>query len=150
MTSKPRSVSLWTMRILATLWLLQLLSQIVMGGAFVSGDAGIFRMHSLNGTMMNTVPFLLTIVAIVHATLGRGRVWWIGVGVGLMVLTLTQEVLGYTRNIGAHIVGGTVLTTVAVVVAIVLWRHPYRPRSRRSRAAAPTTGPVATGAGVVS
>ena len=145
MQSKSPSVSLWTLRILATLWLAQLLAQIVLAASFVSGDTDLFTAHSLNGSMMNTLPFFMIVAGVLHATAGRGRWWLAAIPVGLLLVCETQSILGYTRVVGAHIVGGTTLLTVATLWCLALWRHRHRPRPRRrDRSTGAPTEPVET------
>lgn len=150
MQSNRMSISLWVLRVLATLWLVQVLAQVVLAAAFVSGDTAVFTSHSLNGSMMTTLPFFMIITGLVHLTIGRGRWWTLAVPVVLLLLCETQSILGYARIVGAHIVGGTLLLTIATLWCVGLWRHRYRPRPRRT-SAAPTGAPVepvATGEGV--
>lgn len=138
MQSNPRSVSLWLLRIMATLWLVQIVAQVVLAAAFVSGDTDMFGMHSLNGSMMNSFPFFMLVAGTFHVTVGRGRWWALAPPIALMLLCETQSILGYTRIVGAHIVGGTALLTIATLWCLALWRHRYRPRPRRDRRPPPT------------
>lgn len=142
MQSTSRSISLWLLRILATLWLLQLLAQVWLAAAFVSGDTDLFGMHSLNGSMMNTAPFFMIVAGAFHVSLGRGRWWALVVPIVLLLLCETQAVLGYTRVVGAHILGGTLLLTIATLWCIGLWRHRHRPRPRRRDRRAVPIGPA--------
>lgn len=131
MQSNRWSISLWVLRVLATLWLAQLLAQVVLAAEFVSGNTALFTAHSLNGSMMTTLPFFMIVAGLLHLTVGRGKWWLLAVPVALLLLCEAQAILGYTRVVGAHIVGGTVLLTIATVWCIGLWRHRYRPRPRR-------------------
>lgn len=132
----PQSVTLWLLRIAATLWLAQLIMQVTFAAAFVSGDTGVFQLHSINGSLMSTLPFIMILLALLHATVARGRVWPLPVSIFLVLLCGTQAILGYTRVIGAHIVGGTALLAIATLWCVGLWRHRYRPRQRKPRPAA--------------
>ncbi|MFW6597051.1 hypothetical protein ACQBAU_06025 [Propionibacteriaceae bacterium Y2011] len=115
-------VLLWLLRVLCTLWLIQLLYQIILAGGFISGQVEWFQGHSLNGAMLGILPFFGVVAAVVHLVLVRRRWWLIPLWLGMWLLIEVQAILGYTRVIGAHIVGGSVLLATAAILCVALWR----------------------------
>lgn len=113
--------SLTLLRILASVWLLQVAAQVVLAAGFIGGDIGAFHAHSRNGGLLVLLPMLMTAVAMVHAVTAR-RWWPAPVCVAVFLTTGSQIGLGHGRVIGAHIVLGATLLTISTLLAIALWR----------------------------
>lgn len=122
------------LRVLATLWLLQLLLQIYLAAGFITGNVGWFNYHSLNGFMINFLPIVMLIVAVLHATVARGRWWPVLWSLLAILVGSVQMVLGAARSVAAHIVGGSVLLGLAVLGCVLFWRHHYQPRPAKKSA----------------
>jgi len=132
-TARPRSVTFWLLRVLATGWLIQIMAQIILAAEFVSGNVGMFHAHSTNGSLLSFLPLIMLVVAIIHATAARGIRWPILVTAIAWPAAYVQEILGYARALATHIVGGTVLLGIAVALVVLLWRSRYTSRPRRAR-----------------
>lgn len=121
----------WTLRVVMTLWFLQVLLQVVLAAGFISGNTAWFSMHSLGGVLIVIPLFVAFPIAIVHAVLARGARWPIPVVTGLFLLTGVQATLGWTRSVGVHVVGGVLLFAFALLTCVELWRRRHTPRPRR-------------------
>lgn len=138
---RRRSISLGALRVLATLFLLQLLTQVALAALFVGGETELFAAHSLNGSLINALPFALLVTAVLHATVARGVRWPIAAVTLVLLACTVQAALGYVRIIGAHIIGGTLLLSLGVLLCVALWRTQYAPRpSRAERTATDPAG----------
>lgn len=134
-TTRRRSISLSVLRILATLFLLQLLTQVILAAAFVSGETGLFTAHSINGSAIYALPFMMIITAVLHATVARGARWPIVASTLVAFACIVQMTLGFNRVIGAHIVGGPLVLSLGVLLCVGLWRTRYAPRPSRAERA---------------
>jgi hypothetical protein len=116
---RPR-VTLWLLRITATLNLVLVLMQPVLAGLFLSGDVDAIDVHA---TVANTVAF----VAMGHVGVGvayvaaRGR-WWVLIAlIALLAAIVGQAFAGYARVLELHIPLGVAIVTGAVLLAIWVW-----------------------------
>ncbi|RBP67161.1 hypothetical protein DFO66_102214 [Brevibacterium sanguinis] len=140
-TPRHRSTWLWyALRIIMTLWFLQVLLQTVFAAGFVSGSTSWFSMHSLNAAVILVLPLFLAVpVAILNAVVARGARWPLAVIPLLVVLTMAQAILGYTRTVGPHIVGGVLIVALSLLTCVALWRCRHAPRTRRRRRGVPAS-----------
>ncbi len=116
---RPR-VTLWLLRITATLNLLLVLMQPVLAGLFLSGDVDAIDMHA---TVANAVAFVsMALVGIgIGYVVARGR-WWVLVAlVALLAAIIGQAFAGYARVLELHIPLGVLIVTASVLLAIWVW-----------------------------
>jgi hypothetical protein len=116
---RPR-VTLWLLRITATLNLLLVLMQPVLAGLFLSGDVDAIDVHA---TVANTVAFVsMGLVGVgVAYVVARGR-WWVLIAlIALLAAIVGQAFAGYARVLELHIPLGVAIVTGAVLLAIWVW-----------------------------
>lgn len=124
---RPR-LSLWLLRVVATVHLVMVLAQPVLAGMFLTGNVDAITMHGLIGSVLAAVSLALIGTALLYV-LRRGRLWVLPVMVALFLAVGFQIGLGHSRSLGAHIPLGVAIVTASVLIAVWVWSpSAARPR----------------------
>ncbi|WP_133907935.1 hypothetical protein [Actinophytocola oryzae] len=116
---QPR-VSLWSLRIVATVNLVLVLLQPVFAGLFLTGDVDAIDLHSTTATVVVFVELALVGVAVGYLV-ARGRRWVLPATVVLLAAAVLQAFLGYTRTLAFHVPLGVAIVTASVFLGIWVW-----------------------------
>ena len=117
--ARPR-ITLWLLRIAATVYLVLVLAQPVLAGLFLTGNVDAIEMHATVADVLAFGALGLIGVAIAYVV-ARGRVWVLGAAVLLLVAVGAQMAFGYTRALQFHIPLGVAIVTASVLLAIWVW-----------------------------
>ncbi|MFI7677405.1 hypothetical protein [Actinophytocola sp. NPDC049390] len=124
---RPR-LSLWLLRVVATVHLVMVLAQPVLAGMFLTGNVDAITMHGLIGSVLAAVSLALIGTTLLYV-LRRGRLWVLPVMVALFLAVGFQIGLGHSRSLGAHIPLGVAIVTASVLIAVWVWSpSAARPR----------------------
>lgn len=126
-------VTLVLLRVFAVLHVGFAIMQPITIGQYLSGSYGMLDLHSVFGHLLSVASFLLGLTAVLYAVAG-GRVWILVVTAPLWLIEGFQVGMGYARLLGVHVPLGVGLVTLAVLLAIAVFR-PAAGRDRGSRAA---------------
>jgi hypothetical protein len=124
---RPR-LTLWLLRIAATLHLVLVVAQPVLAGLFLTGDVDAIQVHEAVANVLAFAELALVGIAIAYVV-ARGR-WWVLLAAVLLLLAVgAQMAFGYDRALQFHIPLGVAIVTAAVVLAIwALTPAAARPR----------------------
>ncbi len=124
---RPR-LSLWVLRVVATVHLVMVLAQPVLAGLFLTGNVDAITVHGTVGSVLGAVSLVLIGATLLYV-LRRGRLWVLPVIVALFLAVGFQIGLGYARSLGAHIPLGVAIVTASVLVVGWVWSpSAARPR----------------------
>ncbi|APU16075.1 MULTISPECIES: hypothetical protein [Actinoalloteichus] len=132
--------------------------QAVLAGQFLSGTFGSLQRHQDGAALTDMLLITAILVAIPLRWPGRGPRWPIFAPLGLLSLTIAQNVAGFERVLTVHIPLGVTIILLAALLAVRSWRLvPHqgpapetgasaetpadadRPRTTAQTAPAPTT-----------
>ncbi len=130
----PR-ITLWLLRLGVVLHLLAAVGQPLFAGLYLGGDFDALGMHELNAQIVNFLALLLIPVTLVYWLVGKGRGWPVLAVLGLFIAEVVQIDTGYTRSLGMHIPLGVGVVTVAVLLAIWVFKPGAKQARRLSRRA---------------
>jgi hypothetical protein len=116
---RPR-LTLWLLRIVATLHLVLVVAQPVLAGMFLTGNVDAIEVHAAVAGILATVELALIGVAVAYVVV-RGRVWVLPASVLMLVAVGAQMTAGYTRALEFHIPLGVAIVTAAVALAGWAW-----------------------------
>lgn len=116
---RPR-LTLWSLRIAATLHLVLVLAQPVLAGLFLTGNVDAITVHSAVANVLSFVELILVGVAVAYVV-ARGRLWVLLAAVVLFVAAGLQMAAGFSRALQFHIPLGVAIVTAAVLLAIWVW-----------------------------
>lgn len=123
-------MSLWLLRITATVHLVLVLAQPVLAGLFLTGNVDAIAVHGAVGSSVAAVDLAMIAAAIVYV-LARGHLWVLP---GMVVLFLASGIqigMGFSRQLGIHVPLGVVIVTMAVLLAVWVWTPAAsRPRGK--------------------
>lgn len=126
---RPR-LSLWLLRIAATVHLVLALAQPVLAGLFLTGSVDAIKVHGVLGSVLAVAGQALIAAAIAYVV-ARGRLWVIPAMVVLFLAVGLQIGMGYARVLQLHVPLGVAIVTVSVLLAIWVWTpSAARPRGR--------------------
>jgi hypothetical protein len=124
---RPR-ISLWALRVAATLHLLAVVVQPIAIGRYLDGNVNALTVHATVGSSVGVMGMVLAAIAVGYVV-GGGALWVLPFAVLLVAAEITQIVLGYARRLSIHIPLG--VTIVGIGVAFAIWA--WQPRAGRSR-----------------
>jgi hypothetical protein len=116
---RPR-VSLWSLRIVATVNLVLVVLQPVFAGLFLTGDVDAIDIHATVATLVAFVELVLVGVAVGYLV-ARGRWWVLPATVVLLAAVVVQAFLGYIRVLEFHVPLGVAIVTASVFLGIWVW-----------------------------
>jgi hypothetical protein len=119
-TARRPRLTLWLLRLTATVQLVLVLAQPVLAGLFLTGDVDAIEVHAAVATALAFVALVLIGVAVAY-TVVRGRLWVLPASVALLVAVGLQMAAGYVRALQFHIPLGVVIVTVSVLLGIWAW-----------------------------
>lgn len=119
-TARRPRLTLWLLRVTATIQLVLVLAQPVLAGLFLTGDVDAIEVHAAVATAVAFADLVLIGVAVAY-TVARGRLWVLPASVALLVAVGLQMAAGYTRALQFHIPLGVVIVTASVVLGIWAW-----------------------------
>jgi hypothetical protein len=119
-TARRPRLTLWLLRLTATVQLVLVLAQPVLAGLFLTGDVDAIEVHAAVATALAFVALVLIGVAVAY-TVVRGRLWVLPTSVALLVAVGLQMAAGYARALQFHIPLGVVIVTVSVLLGIWAW-----------------------------
>jgi hypothetical protein len=129
-TARRPRLTLWLLRITATIQLVLVLVQPVLAGLFLTGDVDAIEVHAAVATAVAFVELALIGVAVAY-TVVRGRLWVLPASVALLVAVGLQMAVGYNRALQFHIPLGVVIVAMSVLLAVWAWTPAAaRPRGR--------------------
>jgi hypothetical protein len=124
---RPR-LSLWSLRVTTTVYLVMVLAQPVLAGLFLTGNVDAITVHGVVGSTLSGVGLVLVAATVVYL-LRRGRLWVLPVVVLLFLAAGVQIALGYARVMQVHVPLGVAVVTAAVLLAVWVWSpSAARPR----------------------
>lgn len=116
---RPR-LSLWVLRVTATVHLVLVLAQPVLAGLFLTGNVDAINVHAGVAGVLGITALALVGAAIAYVVC-RGRLWVLPVMVAQFLAIGLQMALGFTRALGGHVPLGVAITSVSVLVAVWVW-----------------------------
>ena len=116
---RPR-LTLWLLRVTATLQLVLALAQPVLAGLFLTGNVDAIEVHVAVAGVLASLELMLIGVAAAYA-FARGRLWVLPAAMTLLVAIGLQMAAGYSRALQVHIPLGVVIVTVSILLAIWVW-----------------------------
>ncbi|OLF18421.1 hypothetical protein BU204_05470 [Actinophytocola xanthii] len=121
-------LSLWSLRITVTVYLVMVLAQPVLAGLFLTGNVDAIAVHGVVGSTLSALGLVLVAATAVYLV-RRGRLWVLPAVVLLFLAAGLQTGLGYSRVLQVHIPLGVAVTTATVVLAVWVWSpSAARPR----------------------
>lgn len=124
---RPR-LSLWSLRIATTVYLVLVLAQPVLAGLFLTGNVDAITVHGAVGATLAAVGLALVAATGLYA-LRRGRLWVLPVVVLLFLAAGLQIAMGYARVLQVHVPLGVAVTVATVLLAVWVWSpSATRPR----------------------
>lgn len=123
----PRpGVTVWPVRVLATVQLVAVLAQPMLAGLYLSGDFDALGLHSANAVLIEFLALLLLVAALGYwlGGQGRGRVP-AAAAVGLVAVVL-QAGFGYSRELALHVPLGVTVVLASVLATYWVWRPGVR------------------------
>lgn len=120
MTRRRPRLTLWLLRIAATLHLVLVVAQPVLAGLFLTGNVDAITVHAVVAGILAGGELVLTGIAVAYVV-ARGRVWVLPVAVLLFVAVGVQMTAGYSRALQLHIPLGVAIVTTAVFLAVWAW-----------------------------
>lgn len=119
-TARRPRLTLWLLRITATLQLVLVLAQPVLAGLFLTGNVDAIEVHAAVAGILAFVELVLIAVAVAYA-FARGRIWIVPAAVTLLVAIGLQMAAGYSRALQFHIPLGVAIVTVSILLASWVW-----------------------------
>lgn len=119
-------------RVLITLALFIVLLQPVLAGQFMSGEYGALLWHQNAAAVLDMVLIASVVAGVLIKWPGRGPFWPILAPLGMLVLTYTQNELGFSRLVALHVPLGVLIILVMLPLTIWTWQ-PLRSRDRTGR-----------------
>lgn len=105
------------------------LTQAVLAGRFLSGDFASLTGHEINGSKLaSSISFVVIAAAIVAWRAGGGPGWLVPVTVVLSAAIAGQIVLGFSHVLGVHIPLG--VTIIGLTGWLAVWVCTHRPTDR--------------------
>jgi hypothetical protein len=117
------------LRIMLVLHAALVVTQPVMAGYYLSGEADAIDVHSPIGSTLWMLTFIQFFVAILYWRPGGGRLWPAVATVVLFLAEFAQMTVGYTQTRSVHIPLGT--SIVVGVLLFTIWS--FRPAARLGR-----------------
>ncbi|TDU91051.1 hypothetical protein EV138_4652 [Kribbella voronezhensis] len=125
---RPRA-SLWVLRLVLLLHTGLVVTQPIMAGYYLSGDADAMDVHSPIGSTLWMISMVQLVPALLYWRPGGGRLWPAGLTFLLFFAEFLQMIVGHSQNLAIHVPLGTAI--VLTVVALTIWS--FRPAARRGR-----------------
>jgi len=116
---RPR-LSLWVLRVTATVHLVLVLAQPVLAGLFLTGSVDAITAHAGVAGVLGITALALVAASIAYVV-RRGRLWVLPVTVAQFLAIGFQMALGYSRTLGGHVPLGVAIASVSLLVAVWLW-----------------------------
>jgi hypothetical protein len=116
---RPR-LTLWLLRIAATVHLVLLVAQPVLAGLFLTGNVDAIDVHATVADIVAFAELGLIGIAVAYVV-ARGRWWVLVASVLLLAAVVAQMVFGYSRALQFHIPLGVAIVTTGVFLAIWAW-----------------------------
>jgi hypothetical protein len=135
---RPR-ISLWALRVAATLHLLAVVAQPIAIGRYLDGNVTALDVHATVGSSVGVMGMVLAVIAVCYVV-GGGALWVLPFAVLLVAAEITQIALGYARRLSIHIPLGVTIVSIGVAFAIWSWQ-PKAGRSRHSDSPRAATAP---------
>lgn len=125
----PR-LTLWLLRVTATVLAGLALLQPMLAGWYLSGDYDALGVHDSNAGFVAGAVMAGFVATLLYWLPGQGRGWPVLVPVVLFGALVFQFGAGYNRELGLHIPLGVGIVTVSVLFALWSWCSAAR-RARR-------------------
>ncbi len=119
-TARGPRLSLWLLRVVATVHLVMVLAQPVLAGLFLTGNVDAITVHGTVGSLLAAVSLVLAVTSVGYV-LRRGRLWVLPVTVALFLAVGFQIGLGHDRSLGVHVPLGVAIVTASVLVVGWVW-----------------------------
>jgi hypothetical protein len=120
-SSPPRRWTLWPLRVVTTVFTIQVFAQAALAGSFLSGHYGALHTHELNGLVLAGFGWLLPVTAILAWRPGRWAAWPMLAAVVAYVTILVQLILGFSRALAVHVPVGVLLLVALAVLCTWAW-----------------------------
>jgi hypothetical protein len=128
---RPR-ITLWTLRLTLTAFLLAVLAQPVLAGRYLVGDVDAIEVHGLIGSLLALGAMVVIAAGLAYVVVGRGRLWVLPATVLLFLAVGLQIGFGYNRELQLHVPLGVAIVVIAVVFTAWSWA-PVAARPRGGR-----------------
>lgn len=130
---RPRPWTLWSFRLVVTVFTVQVFAQAALAGGFLSGHYGALTTHELNGLALAGTGWLLPVAAVLAWRPGRFPAWPILASLVTYAAVLVQLILGFSRALAVHVPLGVLL----VVALAFLCRWAWSPTGSTTTAEPP-------------
>lgn len=117
----PRA-TLHTLRVLAVVHTLSAITQPLLAGIYLGGDADAIEVHRFNGDLVAAIGLIQLIAAIVFVWRGRGRSWALYAALGIMLAEQIQSLLGYSGLVAIHVPLGVSVIAMQILFTVWLFR----------------------------
>lgn len=119
-TDRGPRLSLWVLRVTATVHLVLVLAQPVLAGLFLTGNVDAINVHAGVAGVLGITALALVAASIAYVV-RRGRLWVLPVTVVQFLVIGLQMALGFTRALGGHVPLGVAIASASVLVAVWVW-----------------------------
>lgn len=129
---RPR-LSLWTLRLTATLHAFAVILQPLFAGMYLDGDLDAIVAHGWNAHIVELVSLVQVAVALLYAWPGGGRFWPAAASALLWFAEGMQVGMGYERVLVVHVLLGASILASQALFTMWVWRKAARAPRRRRR-----------------
>jgi hypothetical protein len=126
-------ITLWSLRMAITAYLVAVLAQPILAGRYLTGDVDAITAHGAVGTSLAALDLLVIAAAVAYVAGGRGPLWVLPAAVLLFLAVGLQIGMGYARQLGLHVPLGVGIVTASVLFTAWVWTPSAR-RARSDRA----------------
>jgi hypothetical protein len=119
--ARRRRWTLWLLRVVVTVVVIQIFGQAAMAGGFLSGHYGSLQVHELNGLALSGEGWLLPVAAVLVWRPGRFSPGPILAGTVTYAAILAELVLGFSRSLVVHIPLGVLLVVALAFLCRWAW-----------------------------
>ena len=114
----------WLLRVVTVLTTLSAFTQAALAGGLIAGRIEMLPLHSNNGLLLALGTLLLLVALVLAWRPGRAPAWTLLAGLVLLLATVVQLVLGFSRSLALHVPLGVTVVVVQVLLLVRAWRHP--------------------------
>lgn len=118
-----QTITLWLLRLVATIEIILLAAQPIFAGLFLSGKYEILTSHRTVGGILIAVGMLQAVAGVLVWRPGRLGATPMVLTIAILVLTVVQLIAGYGRVLGLHLPLGVTLIVTELVLAHMAWRR---------------------------
>ena len=125
--ARPFSGRRWPwlfLRVVTVFTTLGAFTQAVLAGGVISGRIEALPLHSTNGFLLALGTLVLLAALVLAWRPGGAPAWTLLAGLLMVVATVVQLGLGFSRTLAVHVPLGTTIIIAQVMLLVWVWRRP--------------------------